>query len=147
MLFDQLFADLNTALKSGDQVKVRTLRFLLAAVKKFEIDTYPPSVGGKLTEDDVIKIIRRQVKTHTESIAAFNAANREDLVKKETEELAILKTYLPPEITDEEIRIIVKKVISQGGTNFGQVMSMAMGQLKGKADGNKVAQIVKEEMK
>ncbi len=146
MLLDSLQSDLNQSLKTGDKARTETLRYLLADVKKFDIDTYLPGSKDKLTDADVEKIIRKQVKTHTESIEAFSKAGRRDLVDKETAELKIIKTYLPPEISDNEIRNIVRSVISQGNTNFGPVMGMVMKQLAGKVDGNKVAEVVKAEL-
>jgi uncharacterized protein len=146
MLLEKIQADLINALKSGDRLKTDTLRYFIAAVKKYDIDTYLPGSTAKLTDDDVVKILKRQVKTHEESITAFKNGNRQDLVDKESKELEILKFYLPPEMTDEEIRAIVKKSIT-GAINFGQAMSMAMSKLKGLADGNKVATIVKEELR
>src|SRR3989344_1310105 len=103
MLLNQIQTDLITALKAGDKTRVGTLRFLVAAVKKYEIDTYPPSSGGKLTDADTSRIVQRQVKTHRESIEAFTKANRQDLVDKEKQELEILIEYMPKELTDAEI--------------------------------------------
>ncbi len=146
MLFDQLQSDLTVALKSGDTVTRGTLRFLISAVKKYEIDTYLPGASGKLSEDDVVKILRKQVKTHEESIAAFNKGGRTDLVDKETKELAILKKYLPQEMSDEEIRVIVKNVLANGAKDFGPVMGQVMKKVAGRAGGNRVQEMVKIEL-
>src|SRR3990167_7554445 len=110
MLLDKLHQDLNNALKGHDKIRVDTLRFLIAAIKKFEIDTYPPGSKGSLTAEDVLRLIRRQVNTHEESIAAFEKGGRSDLVEKEKAELTILKSYLPQELSDVEIREIVSSV-------------------------------------
>lgn len=144
MLLQKIQTDLITALKAGDSLRVGTLRFLVAAIKKYEIDTYPPSLGGKLTDSDTTKIIQRQVKTHRESIEAFTKANRTDLVDKEKKELDILSEYMPKELTDAEITAIVEKIKSIGVTNFGAIMGATMKEVAGRADGNKVAKIVKE---
>lgn len=144
MLLAQIQTDLITAMKAGDKTRVETLRFLIAAIKKYEIDTYPPSSGGSLTESDTSKIIQRQVKAHRESIEAFSKAARNDLVAKEKQELEILMTYMPKELTDAEIREIVERVKKTGATNFGAIMGQVMKEVAGRADGNIVAGIVKE---
>lgn len=144
MLLETIQKDLVIAMKAGDQIKVSTLRFLLSDLKKYEIDTYPPATGKSLTEDDVVKIIRRQVKTHKESIEAFQNAKRIDLVTKESEELKILQNYIPKELSDQEIKVIVESVKAKGINSFGQMMAAVMKEIAGRADGRKVAQVVKE---
>lgn len=144
MLLDTLTNDLNTALKSGDKLRTQTLRFLIAAVKKYDIDTYLPGSSDKLSEADVTKIINNQVKTHKESVTAFTKGRRQDLVDKETAELDILKKYLPPELSDGEIKNIAASVMSQGLTNFGPVMGAVMKEVDGRASGDRVQKIVKQ---
>lgn len=147
MLLDQLQQDLTLAMKSRNSMRVGTLRFLISAVKKFQIDSYLPGSKDSLTDNDVMNIIKKQVKTHKESIEVFSKAGRQDLQKKEEDELQILLSYLPEQMTESDIREVVKRVVSQGSQNFGQVMGMVMKELKGKADGAQVKDIVKEEMK
>lgn len=144
MLLEKIQSDLTTAMKARDQERVDTLRFLIAAVKKFDIDTYLPGSTQSLTEADVVKIVQKQVKTHRESIEAFQKAGRTDLVQKEQAQLAILETYMPKELTDTEIAAIVAKVKAAGAANFGQAMGMAMKEVAGRADGGRVAALVKE---
>lgn len=146
MLLDKITQDYNIAFKSGEKVRAQTLRFLISDIKKFAIDNYPPSSNKSLTDDDVIKILRKQVKNRQESILAFKTGNRQDLVNKEAQELDILKHYLPPEASEEEIKQIVVKTIGTGLTNFGQVMGNVMSQLNHQADGRVVARMVKEEL-
>ena len=146
MLFEQLKTDLITAMKSGERLRVDTLRYLIAAIKKYEIDTYPPVKGGTLTEADVVKIVQKQVKTHRESIEAFQKGNRPDLVAKEQQELTILEQYVPKELTDAEIKTMVVALKNKGMTNFGQLMGMAMKEVAGRAPGDRVATIVKAEL-
>lgn len=146
MLFDQIQLDLVAALKSGDKLRVDTLRFLIAAVKKFDMDTYLPGSALNLSEEDVLKIVRRQVKTHDESILAFTKGARPDLADREKAELVILKTYLPAEMADEGITRIVREIIASGNTNFGAIMGIAMKRLAGQAGGDRVARIAKQEL-
>ena len=82
MLLITLRSDLDKALKLGDSFRVETIRFLLAAIKNYEIDKYPPSVGGTMTDDDVLSVILKQVKTHKESIDCFMKAKSDDLVER-----------------------------------------------------------------
>lgn len=144
MLLDQLTSDLVTAMKAQDKTRTETLRFLLAAIKKYEIDTYPPVAKGKLTEADVIKIIRQQVKTHKESIDAFEKGGRTDLSAKETAELTILKNYLPRELADDEIKAVINGIKARGISEFGQLMGLVMKEVAGRASGERVAKIVRE---
>lgn len=95
MLLDQLQSDLVVAQKNRDKIRVDCLRFLLGAVFNLQIEKYPPSKGGNLTDEDVVAVVRRQVKQHEKSIAMFAKGGRQDLVDREKAELAILKGYLP----------------------------------------------------
>ncbi len=146
MLLDQLQTNVVTSMKSGDKTRTETLRYLIAAVKKYQIDTYLPGSTGKLTDEDIVKIIRWQVKTHRESIAAFAKGNRDDLVQKEKAELDILKEYLPAELTDREILAIIKTVVEMGQTQFGPLMGAVMKQVAGRANGDRVGKMVREEL-
>lgn len=148
MLIDQIKADLVTAQKAGDSVGLSALRFLLSEINNFVMAKYPPSSGGLpssgLPDKDVISVLQRQVKTHHESIEAFQKGNRQDLVDKENKELGILQKYLPEQMTEEEIKKIVAEVKANGIIDFGQIMRETMTRVKGKADGNLVAKMVKE---
>ncbi len=144
MLRDKLNSDMLVALKSGEKIRLSTLRFLLAEINQYEIDNYPPGSEKKLTDEDVLKIIRKQVKNHQDSIAAFAKADRADLVEKETTELKILQSYLPAEISDAQLMEIVEKVVKSGVVNYGQAMGMVMKQVAGRASGDRVAQVVKK---
>lgn len=143
MLLDKLLQDLNDALKGHDKLSVSTLRFLIAAIKKFEIDTYPPGSDGSLTDEDVVRVIRRQVKTHQESIDAFKKGSRQDLVDKETAELKILEAYLPQQFSDAAITQVVTKLVKSGVLDFGPLMGRVMEEVKDRAPGKRVQEIVK----
>lgn len=151
MLIDQLKTDIITAQKAGDSVGLSTLRFLLAEINNLTSSKYPPSSGGLpvsgVPDEDVIAVLQKQVKTHHESIVAFQKGNRQDLVDKEKAELAILQKYLACRqagLPEQEIRKIVAEVKAFGLTDFGQVMKEVMGKVKGKADGGMVSKIVRE---
>lgn len=151
MLIDTLRADLTASMKSGNSFRVETLRFLISAVKNLEIDKYPPSSNRSLTDEDVLSIIAKQVKTHKESIDMFSKAGRTDLVEKETKQLTILEEFLPKQLSEEEVKKTVfevkSKMIQEGKeVNFGTFMGEVMKVLRGKADGSLVSRFVKEEL-
>lgn len=103
MLLDTLQTDLAVAQKARDEVRVSTLRFLLGAVFNLQIDKCPPGSGKVLEDADVLGVVARQVKTHKESIEMFGKGGRQDLVDREKAELAILESYLPKQVGEENV--------------------------------------------
>ncbi len=144
MLLDDIKSTLTTSLKSGETRRVDTLRFLLAAIRNAAIATYGAKGEEGLTDADVLDVIRKQVKSHRESIEAFEKAGRAELAAKEKEELVILEAYLPKQLSDEEIKTLLAPIVASGETNFGKLMGLAMNAAKGQADGGRVATILKE---
>lgn len=142
-LQEKIATDLIQAQKRGTKARVSALRLVRAGVKNAEI-----AKGASLDDAGVIDIISREVKQHRESIAEFIKGNRQDLVDKEEAELAALLEYLPRQISREEISEAARKVIEQvearGPGDKGKVMSQLMPQLKGKADGREVSDVVAE---
>lgn len=140
--------DLTTGLKAGDSFLVSTLRFLLAEINNLKIAIYPPSVGGDLTDEDIISVLQKQVKSHRESIEMFEKGKRQDLVEKEKKELEILTSYLPKQMEEAEIRGIAEKAVSDTGAktmaDMGKVMGVVMPQVKGKAEGSTVSALVRK---
>lgn len=150
MLLEQIKTDLNEALKSGDQAKVSALRYLLSQIQNREIFLRIPS-GQILADEEVISVLRQQVKQRNESIEAFRSGGRNDLVEKELAELDILNKYLPQGMGEKELEKIVQDAVSKmfvgtapTSSDFGKIMGQVMSQLKGQADGEIVAKIVKE---
>lgn len=145
MLRDQIKQDAVSAQKTGDKERLETLRFLLGEIANFEIEKYPPSMGGAMSDEDTVAVIKKQVKRHQESIEMFEKGNREDLVAKEKAELEILRSYLPAQMSEEELRVIVKRISGgNAGKNFGELMKLVMSETNGKADGGSVSKILKE---
>lgn len=144
MLLDEIKSTLITSLKAGDTRRVDTLRFLLAAIRNAAISKYAARGEESLTDADVLDVIKKQTKTHKESIEVFDKAGRTELATKEKEELAILEAYLPKQLSDEEIKALLEPVVASGDTNFGKLMGAAMAAVKGKADGGRVATILKQ---
>ncbi len=146
MLIDQLKTDLIQSLKKGDTLRVGTLRFLLSAVQNAAIHSYGNASDTSLTDEDVLNVIKKQAKSHHESIDAFQKAERGDLVEKEQAELAILESFLPKQLSEEELKTLLSPVISSGEKNFGLLMKQAMAAVKGQVDGGRVSAILKQLM-
>lgn len=147
-LYKKIMSDMTKAMKAGNPELLSALRFLVSELRKLEIDKYPPSVGGELTDEDVIGVLQRSVKQHKESIEMFEKGNRPDLVEKEKKELDIIGVYLPEQMGEDEIKTIVKKAVADTGAktmaDIGKVMGVVMPQVKGKADGGMVSKIAKD---
>jgi len=130
-------------MKGKKEVELSTLRMMKTAIKNAEIAKRPE----KLTEDDEMKVLKSEVKKHQDSIDLFQKGNRPDLVKKEEEELKIVKKYLPQDLGDDELKKIIQNVLKKLGDdtqNFGKVMGAVMKEVAGKADGNRVAELLKK---
>jgi uncharacterized protein YqeY len=142
-LKDNIQEALKRALKQQQKTEVSTLRLLLSEIKNAEIAQQKPADDNK-----VLDVIAREAKRRRESIEAFKQGNRSDLVAQEEAELAILMSYLPEQMSREEIIATVRQVIdgvgAKGPSDKGKVMSQLMPQLKGKADGKEVSEIVTE---
>jgi len=139
----QIQGDLKTAMKAADKPAVETLRLLLAAIKNAEI-----TKRGGLDQGDVLGVITKQVRQREESIEAFKQGNRADLVAVEEAEMALLKQYLPAQISRDEIASEAERVIAevgaQGPGDKNKVMPKLMPLLKGKADGRLINEVVTE---
>jgi uncharacterized protein YqeY len=144
-LKDQISADLKVAMKARDQLRIDTLRAALSAFSYKKVET-----GKDLTPEEEIAVLSKQVKQRNDSIAEFTKGGRPELAEKETRERDILSKYLPAQKSEDEVRQIVRQIISSipaDSRNQGAVMKAVMPQLKGLADGNLIRQIVGEELK
>ena len=144
-LRDQLTGDLKTALKSSDETRKGTLRLLLAALKQAEIDKRP---AGALDEGEVLAVIQKEAKSRRESIADAQKANRADLVAMNETELHVIESYLPKQLTREELVELARAAIAETGAGgpqqMGLVMKVVMPKIKGRADGKLVSDVVRE---
>ena len=143
-LSDQISKQLIVAMKAKDQGTLRALRGIKSALLLLQTQE-----GGKpVTEADEIAALVKMAKQRKDSIAIYKEQNRLDLAQIEEEELAIIETFLPEQMSVEdikkEVQAIVAQVGAQGMKDMGKVMGMASGKLKGKADGKVIADIVKE---
>ena len=142
-LKDQLKDDMKTAMKAREEGKLAlsVIRMVNAAIKQVEIDK-----KVELDDAGVLDILAKEMKTRHDSLEEFKKGDRQDLVDHVEAEMAVLKKYLPEELSEEEIRTIVKDAIVTCGDdlNMGNVMKYVMPQTKGRADGKVVSSIVKE---
>ncbi|AEH51967.1 GatB/YqeY domain-containing protein [Pseudothermotoga thermarum] len=142
-LKEKLSQDLKEAMKAKDEAKVRTVRMLLAAIKNFEVEKMKSA-----TDEDILQIMAKEIKKRKESIELYLKGGREDLAKAEEEEIKIIESYMPQQMSEEEIREFAKKIIEElklsGPKDVGTAMKAIMSQLKGKADGKLVNKIVTE---
>ena len=134
-------ADLKVALQEKDASRALVIRYLRNAIQYREKD-----VGKELDEAAVMEILSRQVRERRESITAFEAGQRHDLVEKEKAELAILEAYLPEQLSQEQLLDLARQVVTEVGATTirdkGKVMSKLMPQIRGKGDGNVANEVV-----
>jgi uncharacterized protein len=144
-LKQKLNDDLRQSLRDRNEIKTSTLRLLLSAIKYAEIK---PDRQITLTDADILGVIAKEIKQREDSIAAYKAGNRQDLVDRESTEMAILKTYLPEQLTRDEItteaRQMITEVGAKGPADKGKVMGKLVAKLKGKADGKIINDVVTE---
>lgn len=140
---DRLFSDLKQAMKKGDKIRQSVIRLARAEILNAE-----KAQGKPLDDPGVIDVLSKEAKKRRESIAEFSKGDRQDLVAKEEAELAILLEYLPPQLSREEIvaaaRSVIEELGAQGPGDKGRVMGKLMPQLKGKAEGRLVSEVVAE---
>jgi len=142
-LKQKLSDDLKQAIRGRDKLRSLVIRLIMAAIKNAEI-----AKQASLDEADILGIITKEARQRKESIEAFRQGDRQDLVAQEEAELAILKDYLPRQISRDEIIAYARKVIdqvgAQGPRDKGKVMTQLIPQLKGKADGREINAVVTE---
>jgi len=141
MLKDKLKQDAVAALKNRDQKKVDVLRFLISLIDKKELQLPPDS----MKEEDVLAVVRKELKNKEEAKIMFANGGRNDLVEELNYEIEVVKTYLPVEMSEEEVKKIVEEIVKEVGTNnFGMIMGMVMKKTGGKVGGDVVSKVVKE---
>ncbi|MFN8111189.1 MAG: GatB/YqeY domain-containing protein [Thermoleophilia bacterium] len=137
---ERLDTDAKDALRAGDKPRLAVLRRARAALKNAEIEA-----RGPIDDAEALKVVQGLVKRHRESIEQFTAGGRQDLVDKETAEMAVLEEYLPAQADDAEVERVVREVIAAEGVTdvkgLGKVMRPAMERLAGQADGGRVREV------
>ena len=145
-LREKIMADVKSAMVSKDTLKLNTLRFLQSAIKNKEIELRP----NPIALDDVMSVIKKIVKQRKESIEQFQAAGRQDLVDQEAAELKIMETYMPTQMSKEQVEKLVAEVIASTGAktikDMGTVMKEAQARSGGLADGKMMSEIIKAKL-
>lgn len=145
-LKQKITEDLKSAMKSGDTLGRDTLRMLDSMIKNAEIEKKKKEDG--LTDTEIQEVIIRAIKQRKDSITQYESGGRPELAEKERKEIEILSAYMPKQLSEDEIRSIVKEVIAEVGTSspaeIGKIMGPTMVKLKGRADGQSVKKIVEE---
>src|SRR3989338_1478628 len=145
MLKEKLQQEMKDALKSGDSQKRTLLSMVLSALKNKEIDK-----KGELAEEDVIAVIASEIKKRKDAMEQFEKGGRPELADGERKEAEMLMAYMPEQMSEEDVRNEVKKSISETGAKdikeMGKVLGLLMPKVKGKADGQTVSRMVKEEL-
>lgn len=148
-LKEKIGEDIKTAMKAKDKIRLQTVRGIKKAILDKEVEVRPKGQDS-LTVEQEIELLSQQAKQRRDSIEQFKNAGRDDLADKEKQELAIIETYLPEQVSDSELEIIIDEIIANSGAasvkDLGKVMGLAMKQLKGKADGKKIQALVKSKL-
>ncbi len=140
----KIMDELKEAMKSKDQVKLSTLRFLNSQIKNKEIELRPEAI----TEEEIVSVIKKSVKQRHDSIEQYQNANRQDLADIEIAELKILESYLPQMMSEDQVKAFVLQAIQETGASeakdMGKVMKAVMAKTKGQADNKIVSELVKQ---
>jgi uncharacterized protein YqeY len=144
----QLRKDIQDAQRARDQIKVDTLRMALGAIHNLEVartDRKNPEYGQELTEADCMRVLEQEVKKRNQAIPLYKQGGRTDLAEKEQREMELLQAYLQSsQLSDDDVRAIVARLVADNGKEFRRVMPLAIKETKGKADGARVQRIVRE---
>ncbi len=142
---NRLSEDLKTAMKAKEKIKVETIRMVRAQLKDFQI-----AKRDELTQEDEISVLTNAAKKRKEALELYEKSDRQDLIEQEKQELEIISAYLPAQLSKEEVEKVVLKVMEEVGASspqdLGKVMGATMKDLKGKADGKMVQEIVREKL-
>jgi uncharacterized protein YqeY len=135
-------------MRVGDERRKVVVRLLMASIRNAEVDARTDGRNGVVSESDMQAIVRREVKQHEESLEEARKANREDLLDEQTAELALLKPYLPQQLTREQVVELARQTIAEVNASSpkqqGEVMKVLAPKLKGQADGKLVSEVVRE---
>lgn len=146
---DQIMADLKQAMKDKEQDRLRVLRSLKSKLLEREINERKEG-EATLSDEQTIEVLMKAAKQRKESIEQFEKGDRDDLAESEKQELEVIESYLPDMLSEDEVRDIVREKIEELGaedmSDMGQVMGALMQELKGKAEGSLVSNVVKEEL-
>jgi len=146
-ILEKVNEDLKKAMQGKDKLIVSVLRMLISAIRNKEI-SLRKGERIEMTDNQIIEVIKSEIKKRKDSVEAYVQGGRQDLADKEKKEEEMLKKYLPPQIPEEELEKIIREMIISIGEvsekNFGKIMGQVMSKVKGRADGNKVSEVVKK---
>lgn len=144
-LEQKVMAEMKDAMKSKNEASLRALRAIKAEIIKAKTD---PGAAGELSEEKEIGLLQKMMKQRKDSLEIYQQQNREDLAKKELEEIAVIEKYLPQQLTGDELKAQLQQIISDTGASspadMGKVMGAATKKLAGRADGKTISAMVKE---
>lgn len=144
-LKDRIVSDMKDAMRAKDAVRLESIRLLRAAIQRREVDE-----RIDLTDEDVVSVVQKMVKQGKDSIALFEQGGREDLVQKEAATLAVLETYLPKQLDEQALLILIEKAVSESGAqtvrDMGKVMGLLKPQVQGQADMGVVSGLIKQKL-
>ncbi len=148
MLKEKIQEDLKAAMLARDEFKLSAIRMLKSALQYYEIQK--GGAGFEASDEDVIDVVGKEIKKRKESIEMYKSAGRTEQASNEEREVEILQGYLPEQMSEEDVRTLVKEAVVQTGAttpqDMGKVMGALMPKVKGKADGTLISNIVKEEL-
>lgn len=136
---EQILADIKEAMKAKDEFKRDTLRTLNAALKQVEVDQ-----RIEMTDEVVLPLLQKEIKKRADSVELYLKGAREDLAKKEQSEIELIKTYLPAQLSDDELKEKIKSIIEKVGKNLGAVMKTAKDKIGASAEAKRISMIAKE---
>ena len=140
-LKDQIRDDLNAARRDRDKNRTTLLTMTISEIKNKEIE-----VKHELSDPEIVDVVQKAIKRRREASEQMRAGNRLDLAEKEDAEAALLSAYLPPQLSEAEVRALIREAIDGGASNMGAVMGKISGRIKGLFDGKEANRLVKEEL-
>ncbi len=145
-LKEKINKDLIESMKAGEKIRTETIRLLRAQILEFE----KKGLNREMNQDDELAILSNAVKKRKEAIELYEKSGRIDLSSKENEELLIIQQYLPKQLSDSEIEVIISKILTENNIavqkDFGKAMGIALKELKGKCDNGKISAFIKTKL-
>jgi uncharacterized protein YqeY len=140
---EKIQADLKSAMKAHDEVRLMVVRMLVSAIRNKQIEV---KQRDEASEELIVGVIKSEIKKRRDAAETYRQGQRPELAEKEESEIKVLEDYLPEQMSEDEIRLTVEAVIAEAGdkANFGQIMGQVMGRTKNQADGTVVSRIVKD---
>jgi uncharacterized protein len=140
-LKSRLRADVNTARKERDKLRILVLSTILSDIRNKEIE-----VGGEVDDEGVLQVLTRAIKQRKDASEQMRGAGRDELADREDAQVAVLTEYLPEGMSEEDVRVIVREIIATGIDQIGPLMGQVMPRIRGRFDGKEANRIVREEL-